>query len=482
MHLNRLEIKNFRVIRRTRIEFTDRLTGIIGPNGAGKSSLVEAVAWALYGNPAARSGKEEIRSAFAGTSGTCEVALEFAIGTDNYRIERRLIGKTDRTEVSLFRSGAIESVGSTETQRHVVSLLGLDWRGFLTSFLARQQELNALADLRPAERREHLAGMLGIRRLDQAIQRAKTDSRVLSSKGDVLQNQADQKEAIVTRTEELQEHIGKIRQLAEMAAGAYTCAREKFRSTEVSYREHQEKQAKCSQIDAQVKAMSTTREHILQRLGNLHEREKQLLEAQQRLAILEPLLVELDVLRETLGDLKAAEQKARHRTELEGQQVVSRRELSKLKTDVSSIQAELDQVEGTIRKIPEDITDQHSTAETALERTREEWVDYQSELKTNRSEASRLRVQIEEIGNIGPDAVCDRCHRPFGDDLPRIREHLNAELKTYVKAGEELMESLEVRQAEGEKLKTRVKELALQAQQNRELLIRRKSLVSRLEE
>ena len=34
--------------------FETGITGIIGPNGSGKSTILEAIAWALYGMPAAR--------------------------------------------------------------------------------------------------------------------------------------------------------------------------------------------------------------------------------------------------------------------------------------------------------------------------------------------------------------------------------------------------------------------------------------------
>ena len=169
MRLHSLEIENFRVVRRAKLALPDQVIGIIGPNGAGKSSVVEAVAWALYGNRAARSSKEEIRSSYASGDSNCLVSLEFELGQEQYRLERRLVGRSERPEVILFRRGSRESSGATETERHVAQLLGLDWQGFKTSFLARQQELNALAELAVGQRREYLAGMLGIDRLDRAL-------------------------------------------------------------------------------------------------------------------------------------------------------------------------------------------------------------------------------------------------------------------------------------------------------------------------
>ena len=90
MRLESLDITNFRIIRRATIEFPDSVIGIIGPNGSGKSSIVEAIAWALYGTQAARSGRDEVKSTFARAVDTCEVNLAFVIGSEHYRIVRRL--------------------------------------------------------------------------------------------------------------------------------------------------------------------------------------------------------------------------------------------------------------------------------------------------------------------------------------------------------------------------------------------------------
>ena len=62
MRLNSLHLCNFRQHIDTRIDFETGLTGIIGPNGSGKSTILEAIAWALYGMPAARGTRETIRS------------------------------------------------------------------------------------------------------------------------------------------------------------------------------------------------------------------------------------------------------------------------------------------------------------------------------------------------------------------------------------------------------------------------------------
>jgi DNA repair protein SbcC/Rad50 len=57
MRLNSLRLTNFRQHNDTYITFESGLTGIIGANGSGKSTILEAIAWALYGQEAARGKK-----------------------------------------------------------------------------------------------------------------------------------------------------------------------------------------------------------------------------------------------------------------------------------------------------------------------------------------------------------------------------------------------------------------------------------------
>ena len=61
MQLLRLRLVNFRQHADTELEFGPGITGIIGPNGSGKTTILEAIAWALYGVQAVRGDKDSIR-------------------------------------------------------------------------------------------------------------------------------------------------------------------------------------------------------------------------------------------------------------------------------------------------------------------------------------------------------------------------------------------------------------------------------------
>src|SRR5437879_12909992 len=90
MKLHRLRLVNFRQHADTEIAFGDGITGIIGPNGSGKTSLLEAIAWAIYGNAAARGDKDSIRNLRAKARASVRVELEFGLGSHPFRGARGL--------------------------------------------------------------------------------------------------------------------------------------------------------------------------------------------------------------------------------------------------------------------------------------------------------------------------------------------------------------------------------------------------------
>src|SRR3954470_22187557 len=92
MRIHSVRLTNFRQHTDTAIDFETGLTGIIGANGTGKSTILEAIAWALYGNPAARGRRESIRSLRAPARAAVRVELDFDLGGHRYRVVRGLTG------------------------------------------------------------------------------------------------------------------------------------------------------------------------------------------------------------------------------------------------------------------------------------------------------------------------------------------------------------------------------------------------------
>src|SRR5918993_2513298 len=109
MRLNSLRLCNFRQHADSYITFDGGLTGIIGANGSGKTTILEAIAWALYGQDAARGKKETIRSLRAGPNAKVRVELDFELGGHRYLVTRGL------TQAELFLDGSESPVANSLT-------------------------------------------------------------------------------------------------------------------------------------------------------------------------------------------------------------------------------------------------------------------------------------------------------------------------------------------------------------------------------
>src|SRR5919107_354850 len=177
MRLNSLRLTNFRQHCDTYVTFDTGLTGIIGANGTGKSTILEAIAWALYGQDAARGRKETIRSLRAGPGAKVIVELDFELGGHRYRVKRGL------TQAELYLDGADTPVanslsGVTDVLRR---RLGMSREEFFNTYFTGQKELDVMAAMAPSERAQFLSRVLGYERLRIAQRLVKDQARMIAA-------------------------------------------------------------------------------------------------------------------------------------------------------------------------------------------------------------------------------------------------------------------------------------------------------------
>ena len=146
MKLHRLRLINFRQHADTEIAFGDGITGIIGPNGSGKTSLLEAIAWAIHGNPAARGDKDSIRNLRAKARAPMRVELEFSLGAHTYRIVRSL------NSAELFQDGEASAIANSidAVTDKVTRMLGMNRDEFFNTYFTGQKELAVMAAMTAA--------------------------------------------------------------------------------------------------------------------------------------------------------------------------------------------------------------------------------------------------------------------------------------------------------------------------------------------
>lgn len=465
MRLISLDIQNFRTINACQLLFTDSLTGIIGRNGTGKSSIIEAIAWALYGNQAARSGKDEVKSTYAPDDATCEVSLTFMVHDEQYRVVRRLVGKNDRAEVQLFRGDSSESVGVSETKTYVGQILGLDWRGFLSSFLARQSELNALSDLQPAKRRDHLAGMLGIERLDKAINSIKNDSKVEKEKTVFLEKHLLEKEHVTKELSALKEKITEFASEKAKSAESAGKAKTDFQDIEKRYTEMSSLRDRYHDLLAALKAESQTGSLISEQLI---ERQKELDGITQLEPEIEKLKSEIEpveALKKELGEIQQAAASQAARQSIEKQLADRQKEYEKQLAEIGKLSAKQSELTKRLKSFPGDIEKQEAETTKMLDDARQAYAAVHAEELACAQAVRKLSDQLTQINELGTDSVCDRCLRPLGEDFHSISDHLLKERKQLGKQQQAIKAKLDKTVSDGTRLKEQLSSLQKQAKE-----------------
>ena len=458
MHLVRLELNNYRRFEEVTVEFPDGVVGMIGPNGAGKSSLVEAIAWALYGNEVARSSKEEIKRLGAPPSESCYVILDFEMNGDNYRVVRELKGVSNTADAAVFINQRPQARGVTASSELIEKTLGMDWKSFLVSFFARQRELNALTEYQPAKRIEVLSRMLGIERIESAIKMLRQDKRDCQTKLETtrgfmvdvnqlqqqlqikqsqqleLKSKIGQKEVSLKQT---QSEFGKLSQEFVLSKSR----RETFTTLQ---KESEVRQSQLQGMTEQIRGLVNEKEEILN-LIPLQEELKPYLEKHSQLA---QGLLEQEKLKQKSSTRKSLEEQIKAHQELLRQ---DQNRLKALESDLALVEK--------IQKIHQENIQRLLQIESELEKQQQQFNLSSAEEKSVNDQIKKLQQQLQRIEELGPESLCDRCLRPLGKDFDQIREHileetekLNSQRQTLTSKREQEFQNIQKTKADKEKV------------------------------
>lgn len=179
MRISYLELRNYRRFKELKLQFPDGIVGILGLNGVGKTTVIESIAWALFGNvdEVVRTSRESVRRVGAGPHDSCSAVLEFELGGAEYRIFREMGGKNLSMRAELKSKGHVLAEGDKPVRKMVEKLLGMDYKSFFTSVFARQKELNALQSVAAGERKKVVLRMLRIDGIDGILTAIRADKR-----------------------------------------------------------------------------------------------------------------------------------------------------------------------------------------------------------------------------------------------------------------------------------------------------------------
>ncbi len=432
MRLNSLSMKNFKKYRGfAKVEFQDGLTGIVGMNGSGKSTIVEAIAWALYGSRASTVRRDFIKNSRASESEDLEVKLSFNVNGQEMTILRAMRGKSLSPEARLAIEGDLVATGTREVDARLEEILKISFSDFMKTFYARQKDLDNLIKDRGSEKREYLLTLLGLDEVrERALDEIRSDLRDLEGKIGRL-------EGALSEIGGVEEAIG-LRE-GEVASGRAELAEARGLESDLAAvlekrREELEREAELRRsFERLCETMERLRSDIEERRRAVFLDEKRLEEIEEgrwRLFELEPKLARLGEARERLEELepkrslhqKLLEKEVRIRADLDGRNHA----LSDLGKRLERLLAERSQLE-SIRPCEEEYRSLLSELEAIEEkRDRHQKLFSFAERERARKEAAEENVARVEEALRG----LERANLRMAEIVPAVerRRYLEAEI------------------------------------------------------
>lgn len=228
LNLVSVRLRNFRIHEDyTFTPASNGVTAIVGRNGHGKSTIIDGIAWALYGTrPNTGIKNSSWRRIGAGKDEESFVDLKLKLGKSEMRVKRSIVNaKTGAVQCECWLDGVQEAGPAvSHAERWIVKTLGMDENGFLSTILVQQKHVGQLVAASAAERRKTLEKLTGItavtNALDAAKDEEKTYSKALAAYGvdddrlDSLDKEAKRNrkthDEIITKVDKLKERLSRI--------------------------------------------------------------------------------------------------------------------------------------------------------------------------------------------------------------------------------------------------------------------------------
>jgi len=434
VRLNRIALSNFRQHADTRIDFDAGLTGIIGPNGSGKTTVLEALAWAIYGNTAARGTRESIRFNRAAARATVRVELDFELAGHRYRVVRGL------TNAELYLDGAATPIANSISgvTDILTRKLGMTRDEFFNTYFTGQKDLSVMAAMKPAERAQFLSHVLGYERLRDAQKILRGHLTELRSQITGIQQGMPDADVVGKQLEDARRRLAstaRATQAARDARGRAQAVLERVRPKwELAQREREALQALLAELrvaEGEEAGLARDAERLARELGGIAA-------AKAERDALATELIPYAVLHAEFQHLEVLAREDGRRQSLVASRALLEDELAKL----HERRARLD----TAPRLEEEATlalhEKRASLEELdgkVEARRTEWVRDKQEAETKRQalrdQYAELKQQRDRLAAAGEDGACPTCARPLKGTMRTVLELLDGQLETVLVDG-----------------------------------------------
>ena len=432
MKLHRLRLVNFRQHADTEIAFGDGITGIIGPNGSGKTSLLEAISWAIYGNPAARGDKDSIRNLRAKARATVRVELEFGLGGHEYRVERGL------NNAELYQDGVVVANSLKEVTGRLQRVLGMTHDEFFNTYFTGQKELAVLADATRPERAAFLSRVLRHEQLTVAQERIRERRNALSHEVDGLETGLPPQAELEQERRAAEKRVVEARRAAAAAATQRSKAQQALAVEEPRWQQWVERRERTLSLDGDRRVAEQGVVVARQEFQRIDRELAEALAAREELRKREAEIAPISKLKAELAELDRLHREDAARREEQAKLTELTRNLNVLARRI----AELADAEAALARASDEartLAERLEAADTAAEEQQATWVREKEYAGTRRAELLKqydeVKDQRDKIERLGPEGECPTCRRPLGAEHAAVLGVLDRQLQAIVDDG-----------------------------------------------
>ncbi len=302
-----LVLRNFLSYRQATLPFAGlHVACICGANGAGKSSLLEAIAWALWGQ--SRVSREDDVIYYGEME--ARVDFEFTVQEQRYRVmrvRRRQQGTVLELQVETadgYRPLTGRSLRAT--QEKINQILRLDYGTFVNSAYLRQGRADEFMAKRPSERKQVLAALLGLEQYEVLAEAARDRARDYKAQITLLEQRLATEATQLAQRAALEAQHQQLTAKLEQQRRQLTRQQRVLQEQQAAYHTRQLQQQAYQSLQQQQQTLLTTIEHLQQQHSAI---------AQERQAIakLVERAPELEAAMQQWQQLKAQDSEWQHR-------------------------------------------------------------------------------------------------------------------------------------------------------------------------
>ncbi len=415
---------NWRSHKDTYIEFEKGANIFVGSMGSGKSSVLEAISFALFGNPSAKKGGKLMDRVRRGEE-RAKVELILSIDGKEVRIERELSAK--KAKAKLFIDGQLKAEMASRVNPEIEKLLGMNRELFLRAVYGEQNELDLFIKMPPTDRKKYIDRLMGIEELETAIAAAREAIRILKKdverlhveyRGEELTKIREESKKLHNTIEELSKKLAEKESAAEKERAA-------FEEVKRKWQELNEKRQRWLELKAELERKRGTVEELSKEVESSEEEERSYEALEKKHAAIAKKLAEKRVLvsqlEKEIDKLKkaAAEAEAIEKQIKELVERIDKRKAILAKYDENALEKEVKSLEEALRKD-------------------------EAELSSTKNELAKIKETLTYLGKADKEEKkCPVCQRPLEDKgLKAVVKYWEEQKKKLVEKGKAKMTKL----------------------------------------